>query len=158
DADRVDEAAAEFVIAHDLCNRSGPLLAVLGEQFLLTLEQRLSSGIVLRAARELTLHADELGPLATPLFVGPVGVDQARRVVVRVFEDGVEKCLIVHGDHPTTCTVPVAPSMRRRCPVLMRRCTSAMPATAGKPNSRATMAPCESMPPVSMTRPRACTN
>ena len=60
--------------------------------------------------------------------------------------------------HSSTVTVPLPPSMRNRCPVFSRRCTSAMPATAGRPNSRATIAPCDSTPPVSITRPFAWTN
>src|SRR5262249_40110366 len=56
---------------------------------------------------------------------------------------------------PSTVTVPTAPSIRSFWPVFRRRCTSGSPATAGKPNSRATIAPCESTPPVSITSPRA---
>src|SRR5260370_3618278 len=54
--------------------------------------------------------------------------------------------------HARTFTWPVAPSTRRRWPVRRRRWASGKPATAGRPNSRATIAPCDSTPPVSMTK------
>src|SRR5262249_23670195 len=60
--------------------------------------------------------------------------------------------------HARIFTLPVAPSTRRRWPGRRRRWTSGGRATGGKPNSGATIAPCDSTPPVSMTSPLACTN
>lgn len=47
-------------------------------------------------------------------------------------------------------TVPLLPSTTSVVPVLILVKASAMPSTAGMPNSRATMAACESIPPVSL--------
>src|SRR5436190_1248000 len=57
-----------------------------------------------------------------------------------------------------TATIPLPPSTRMRCPVTILRTTSGRPATAGRPNSRATIAPCDGTPPVSIIRPFARAN
>jgi hypothetical protein len=57
----------------------------------------------------------------------------------------------------TTVTVPRPPSTRNLAPDFKVRVAPGMPATAGSPNSRATMAPCDNTPPVSITSPFAWT-
>jgi len=51
--------------------------------------------------------------------------------------------------------VPAAPFTMIRCPVAIRAVASGTPTTAGMPYSRATTAPCEFAPPISITRPPA---
>src|SRR5207253_9385959 len=55
-------------------------------------------------------------------------------------------------------TTPLVPSTVHRCPVTTRLVAAGTPTTAGMPYSRATTAPCEFAPPISMTRPPAVRN
>jgi hypothetical protein len=48
-------------------------------------------------------------------------------------------------------TTPRSPSTRTRCPVLIRFVAWPVPTTAGIPYSRATMAACDMVPPMSET-------
>src|ERR687890_94726 len=52
-------------------------------------------------------------------------------------------------------TVPATPSTVTSSPVTIRSVASGTPTTAGIPYSRATTAPCELAPPISITRPPA---
>ena len=47
--------------------------------------------------------------------------------------------------------MPLSPSTRSLCPVLMRWVAWPVPTTAGMPYSRATMAACDMVPPISDT-------
>src|SRR5262249_49360178 len=67
-----------------------PLIAVGGDQFRVAFPQRRAQFIALAHPRQGDLHADELCPVGVPLLVEPVGVRQARGVVVRGGDDGVE--------------------------------------------------------------------
>src|SRR5262249_20493628 len=71
-------------------------------------------------------------------------------------DEGLQNISMMH--YGSRVTDPEVPSTRTRWPDVMRRWTSGTPATAGRPNSRATMAPWDRTPSVSITRPRACTN
>src|SRR4029079_671109 len=53
--------------------------------------------------------------------------------------------------HSSTVTVPAVPSTRTRVPSGMRSVASRVPTTPGMPYSRATIAECESRPPLSVT-------
>src|SRR5258708_1060211 len=68
----------------------------------------------------------------------------------------VERCLsrLCEGDdflHPSTVTSPASPSTRMRTPSAIRSVASRVPTTPGIPYSRATIAECESRPPLSVT-------
>src|SRR4029077_3468595 len=52
---------------------------------------------------------------------------------------------------PSTVTSPAVPSTRTRVPSAMRSVPSRVPPTPGMPYSRATIAECESRPPLSVT-------
>src|SRR5205823_13919562 len=53
--------------------------------------------------------------------------------------------------HARTVTSPAVPSTRTRVPSAMRSVASRVPTTPGMPYSRATIAECESRPPLSVT-------
>src|SRR5262249_26569123 len=99
------------------------------------------------------------GPQA--VAVGHVLHGSPPDVSARVLRSRTSPCIVPGPGRPaqaSAVTRPVPPSTRSRWPVRSRRGTSGRPATAGRPNSRATMAPCDSTPPVSITRPFAPTN
>ena len=50
-------------------------------------------------------------------------------------------------------TIPRSPSTRTRSPVLIRAVACPVPTTAGMPYSRATIAACDMVPPMSETAP-----
>src|SRR5207245_4170183 len=52
---------------------------------------------------------------------------------------------------PSSSTTPLVPSTVRRWPVLIAVVAAGTPTTAGIPYSRATIEPCDIMPPISMT-------
>lgn len=70
-----------------------PLLAVPLEQLLLAHPQEHLRRIPLRQPGALHLHADELGALVAAVLLQPVGVHQARRVLVDVRDDVVQEAL-----------------------------------------------------------------
>src|SRR5205807_2466797 len=53
--------------------------------------------------------------------------------------------------HPSTVTSPASPSTRSLAPSAMRSVASRVPTTPGMPYSRATIAECDSSPPLSVT-------
>src|SRR4029079_15281338 len=55
--------------------------------------------------------------------------------------------------HPSTETSPASPSTRKRTPLAIRSVASRVPTTPGMPYSRATIAACDSRPPLSVTIP-----
>jgi hypothetical protein len=61
---------------------------VLLQQLLLAEAEPHLGGVPGRQAGPLDLHADELGAVAVALLVEPVGVTEARGIVVDVCDDG----------------------------------------------------------------------
>src|SRR5262249_19048992 len=106
--------------------------------------------------RGLLPAADEFGVFGHSfphqMFSASVYVSRSRGMV-RVHRANAKRKQ--QGAYSMMLTVPPPPSTRMRCPVAILRNTSGSPATAGRPNSRATIAPCDSTPPVSITRPFA---
>src|SRR5262249_48246816 len=82
-----------------------PLLAVPFQQLLLAQAQAHRGGVPGRQARQLHLYADELGALGPAVLLRPVGVDEARDVVVDVGDYVVEEALrqpAAHGNPSST--------------------------------------------------------
>src|SRR5262249_45999901 len=74
------------------------------EQLLLALAHRRPLRRVGGQLRQGTLQADEFRPIRIAVVVEPVSVDQARRVVVGGFEDGVqERFVLIHRRTPYGC-------------------------------------------------------
>src|SRR5262245_27396273 len=91
-------AAPKNTAGNSSCCRPNPLLLVFVEQLCFTLFQVLPSAITTHAPSQLDLHPNELRPLAFAVLLQPVGVDQARSVIVGVFADRLDKCGFVgHG-------------------------------------------------------------
>src|SRR5262249_46755987 len=91
----LDEAAAELVGRDVRGGRFGPRLAPLRQQVPRALQEAVDLGAVSpRLLPEAALDADQLGPLGVALLAAlqePVGVDQARGVVLGVGADVVQE-------------------------------------------------------------------
>src|SRR5262245_61467676 len=85
EAHLLDEATVKNrhgnILEEDSPQRSGPAPLVFGEQFILATFQFLPTRITLRQTRQLDLNPDERGPVGVFVFLQPIGVDQARRII-----------------------------------------------------------------------------
>src|SRR5262249_33606637 len=77
---------------------------VLAEQLLLALLQGRPQRVVFVAFGEVELRADELGTVGLVVLLQPVGVHQARRVVVGVLDDVGQETFfgVTHGGGPVS--------------------------------------------------------
>src|SRR5262249_45057954 len=85
----------------DLRQFRQPLLPVPPDQLFLTEAQPHRGGVPGRQARQLDLHADELGALGSAVLLQPVGVDEARDVVIDVGDYAREAASLQRAAHGT---------------------------------------------------------
>src|SRR5262249_29944104 len=86
-------------------------------------------------SRPLDLVADELGPATLAVLFQPVGVSQARRIVIRAGENLADEVVVFGGENPTLLLRlgyaglllrhPVAPRRSRLNPRLRPNCAPA---------------------------------
>src|SRR5262249_8893950 len=114
----------ESIAVGDRIQPPEPLPLVVPQQYLFTTLRLATFRVVVVELDELTLQADEFAARVAALLQ-PVGVNQARRVIIRRFEDGLQKSVVLgHWSSRLPCgpetSAPLGPAHGAIAPLVGR--------------------------------------